>query len=128
MKRDVNSLYKGNEVRVHLGDRLVYQTARRKLDLPQEHFRALVLRLLGGKDHSKLYEAVAKVEKAMGTGDPWTGLSHRGRSNDIPFKGRGMRSSSPDRCYFMWKVRPHYGEVLRKEEYVAKAPGYPWSH
>lgn len=46
--------------------RLVYQTARGKLDLLKEHFQALVLRLLGGKDHAKVYEAVAKVEKATG--------------------------------------------------------------
>jgi len=32
--------------------RLVYQTARRKADLPKEHFQALVLRLLGDKDHT----------------------------------------------------------------------------
>ena len=43
--------------------RLVYQTARGKVDLPKEHFRALVLRLLGDKDHTKVYEAVAKVER-----------------------------------------------------------------
>ena len=41
----------------------MYQTARGKVDLPKEHFRALVLRLLGDKDHTKVYEAVAKVEK-----------------------------------------------------------------
>ena len=49
--------------------RLVYQTARGKVDLPKEHFRALVLHLLEDKDHTKVYEAVAKVEKAMSTGD-----------------------------------------------------------
>ena len=48
--------------------RLVYQTAREKVNLPKEHFRALVLRLLGKKDHTKVYEAVVKVEKAMGRG------------------------------------------------------------
>ena len=32
--------------------RLVYQTARGKVDLPKEHFRALLLRLLGDKDHT----------------------------------------------------------------------------
>ena len=80
--------------------RLVYQTARGKVDLPKEHFRALILRLLGDKDHTKVYEAVAKVEKAMGTGGPWSGSSHRGRSSDVPYRGRGMRSSAPVQCYF----------------------------
>ena len=34
----------------------------------KKHFRALVLHLLRDKDHTKVYEAVAKVEKAMGRG------------------------------------------------------------
>ena len=40
---------------------LVYQTVRTKVDLPKEGFWALVLCLFGDKDHTKLYEAVAKV-------------------------------------------------------------------
>ena len=55
--------------------RVVYQTPRGKVDLPKEHFRALVLRLLGDKDHTKVYEAVAKVEKAMGSRSPCSGSS-----------------------------------------------------
>ena len=106
--------------------RLVYQTARGKVDLPKEHFRALILRLLGDKDHTKVYEAVAKVEKAMGTGGPWSGSSHRGRSSDVPYRGRGMGSSASP-MLFLWKVRPHYGKVLREKRYAAKAPGDPWS-
>ena len=43
--------------------RLMYQIARGKVDLPKEHFRALVLRLLGDKGHTKVYEAVAKARK-----------------------------------------------------------------
>ena len=34
--------------------RLVYQTARGKLDVPSDQFRDLVLRLLGDKDHEKI--------------------------------------------------------------------------
>ena len=66
--------------------RLVYQTARGKVDLPKEHFRALVLRPLGDRDRTKVYEAVAKVEKAMGSRSPWSGSSHRGRSSNIPYR------------------------------------------
>lgn len=47
---------------------LVYQTAKGKVDLPKEHFWVLVLLRLGDKDHTKVYEAVAKVENGMGTG------------------------------------------------------------
>ena len=55
--------------------RLVYQTAKGKVELPKEHFRALILRLLGDKDHTKVYEAIAKVEKAMGRAASWSGSS-----------------------------------------------------
>lgn len=34
--------------------RLAYQMARSKIELPQELFRSLVLRLLGDKDHQKV--------------------------------------------------------------------------
>ena len=43
--------------------RLVYQTVRGKLDVPRDQFRSLVLRLLGDKDHEKIFDCVAKVEK-----------------------------------------------------------------
>ena len=33
--------------------RLVYQTARGKMDMPHDQFKGLVLRLLGDKDHGK---------------------------------------------------------------------------
>ena len=46
----------------------MYQTAREKVDPPKEHFWAPVPRLLGAKYHIEVYEAVAKVEKAMCTG------------------------------------------------------------
>ena len=90
--------------------RLVYHTARGKVDLPKEHFRALVLRLLGDKDHTKVYEAVAKVEKAMGSGSPWSVSSHRGRGSNIPYRGRGMRSSAPVQCYFCGK----FGHIMAR--------------
>ena len=80
------------------------------MDLPEEHFRALVLRLLGDKDHTKVHEAVAKVEKAMSTGGPWSGSSHRGRSSDVPYKGHGIRSTAPVQCYFCGK----YGHIMAK--------------
>ena len=91
--------------------RLIYQTARGKVDLPKEHFWALVLRLLGDKDHTKVYEAVAKVEKAMGSRSPWSGSSHRGRSSsNIPYRGRGMTSSTPVQCYFCGK----FGHIMAR--------------
>ena len=43
--------------------RLVYQTARSKLELLNEYFRSLLLRLLGDKDHQRVFDTVTKVEK-----------------------------------------------------------------
>jgi len=80
------------------------------VNLPKEHFRALVIRLLGDKDHTKVYEAVAKVEKAMSKGRPWSGSSQRWRSSDVPYKGRGMRSSAPIQCYFCGK----FGHIMAR--------------
>ena len=82
---------------------LVYQTTRGKVDLRKEHFRALVLRLLWDKDHINVSEAVAKVENEICIARPWSGSSHRGRESDIPYKGRGMRSSAPVQWYFSAK-------------------------
>ena len=48
--------------------RLVYQTARGKVDLPKEHFRALVLRLLGDKDHIKCMKLSQRWRKRWAQG------------------------------------------------------------
>ena len=80
------------------------------MDLPKEHFRALLLHVLGDKDHTKVYKAVTKVEKAMSTAGPWSGSSHRGRTGDVPYKGNGIRSSAPVQCYFCGK----YGHVMAR--------------
>lgn len=43
--------------------RSVYQTARSKVELPNEYFRSLLLRLLGDKDDERVFDTVTKVEK-----------------------------------------------------------------
>ena len=106
----LQNTFRDNQDEKRKFNRLVYQTARRKVDLPKEHFRALVLRLLGDKDHTKVYEAVAKVENAMSTRGPSSGSFHRGRSIDVPYKGRGMRSSAPVQCYFCGK----FGHIMAR--------------
>jgi len=73
--------------------RLVYQTAREKVDSSKDHFKDLVMRLLGDKDHEKVLDIVCKVEK-----------SNRKRSRpEREDRGAGVaRSSRPFnmRCYF----------------------------
>ena len=44
--------------------RFVFYTAREKVETPKEQFKTLILRLLGDKDHERVLQIVAKVEKA----------------------------------------------------------------
>jgi len=77
---------------------LAYQSARSKLDLPVEHFRSLVLRCVGDKDHSKIFDIVAKVEKVAKTAtlESEKRVAYRGnpQNNYNP-----QRRSSSIRCY-----------------------------
>ena len=43
--------------------RLVFETLRGKLDQPNDQFRNYIFPLLGDKDHEKVLDVVAKVEK-----------------------------------------------------------------
>ena len=43
--------------------RLVYQTVREKVDSSKDHFKDLVMRLLGDKDHERVLDIVCKVER-----------------------------------------------------------------
>ena len=44
--------------------RLVFETLRGKLDQPSDQFRNFIFPLLGDKDHEKVLDVVAKVEKS----------------------------------------------------------------
>lgn len=84
--------------------RLAYRTARSKINLPAESFRSLTLRLLGDKDHQKVFEAVAKVEK------PLLKASSSGRTSFPPYSSstwgprlyrtRGRARPSTSTCYY----------------------------
>ena len=70
----------------------VYQTVREKVDSSKDHFKDLVMRLLGDKDHEKVLDIVCKVEK-----------SNRKKSRQREGgAARVARSSRPFnmRCYF----------------------------
>lgn len=76
--------------------KLVYQTARSKVELPSEHFRSLLLRLVGDKDHEKVFDAVAKVEKQLQQKRPRT------VRYDASSSGRPGRFGI--RCYYCNKI------------------------
>ena len=63
--------------------RLVYQTAREKVDSSKDHFKDLVTRLLGDKDHEKILDIVCKVEKL-----------HRKKSREREDRGARVTRSS----------------------------------
>ena len=74
--------------------RLAYQSARSKLDLPVEHFCSLILRCVGDKDHSKIFDIVEKVAKTA-TLDSEKRVAYRGN----PQNYTPQRRSSSIRCY-----------------------------
>jgi hypothetical protein len=75
--------------------KLAYHTARDKLDLPKEQFQLLIRRLLGDKDHDKILDIVAKVEKTF--------QKTQTRSPALPYGQRGRSSRSAPRCFFCHK-------------------------
>lgn len=76
--------------------RLVYQTARSKVELPTEHFRGLLLRLVGDKDHEKVFDAVAKVEKQF--------RQKKTRPDRLVAPSSGRAGRSGIRCYYCSKI------------------------
>ena len=72
--------------------RLVYHTAREKVDSSKDHFKDLVMCLLGDKDHEKVLYIVCKVKK-----------SHRRKSREREDRGASVaRPTCPFNmlCYF----------------------------
>ena len=45
-------------------DSFIMQTARENVDSSKDHFKDLVMRLLGDKDHEKVLDNVCKVKKS----------------------------------------------------------------
>lgn len=81
--------------------RLAYHTARSKLQLPKEHFRSLILQLLGDKNHQKVSEAVAKVDKSMAkttSAERWSQPYARQSYGTVPWRtNRRIRCFSCNR-------------------------------
>ncbi|KXJ06331.1 uncharacterized protein LOC110232875 [Exaiptasia diaphana] len=74
--------------------RLVYQTARGKVDLSNEMFRSLLLRLVGDKDHERVFDAVAKVEKSARQKE----RTRSDRQSDA--RGKSTRTSQGAQCFY----------------------------
>ena len=76
---------------------LVYQTARSKVELLNEYFRSLLLRLLGDKDHERVFDTVTKVEKNFRPKNRTTPGRFMGPSAG---KAGGFPRSSGPRCFY----------------------------
>ena len=79
--------------------RLVYETLRGKLELPNDQFRNFIFPLLGDKDHEKVLDVISKVEK---TNQRQFGKKSTSEGHGI---GRNYSSSvSSLRCYYCNKL------------------------
>ena len=83
---------------------LVYQTVRGNMDVPHDQLKSLILRLLGDKDHEKVFYVVAKVEKHYRR-------NSRGGSTSNPYdmghRVRGSRESVDNHsvgCFYCVKI------------------------
>ena len=95
--------------------KLALQTVRAKIDLPPGHFRGLLMRLIGDKDHEKVFDVLSKVEKSYDRDSRGDFRSPRGsyvtrRPRFMP----GMTASAP-RCFYC--NRPgHFQAQCRKRQ------------
>lgn len=92
--------------------RLVYETARSKVDLPGEHFRSLLLRLIGDKDHEKVFDTVTKFEKNMRQKPQLR--SDRLESSAMIGVGRFRQASTARPLCFYCKKLGHFKAQCRK--------------
>ena len=74
--------------------RLAYHTLRAKTDLRSALFPSLLLRLIGDKDHEKVFDIVNKVEKSFKGDQRQQGSS----TSRVPHPGRGITNRR--RCYY----------------------------
>lgn len=91
--------------------RLAYQTIRAKVDIPTDQFRSLLLRLLGDKDHEKVFDIVTKVEK----------IYQRAGSQERPRmaptytpRGRWLRPANAC-CFYCQKVGHFRAQCLKRK-------------
>ena len=80
---------------------VAFQTARTKTDYPKEHFRSLVLRLLGDKDHQAVFDIIGRLEKTMSKRRSAVSVS---RSTPPCRRESPRRDMSTLRCFFCHRL------------------------
>jgi hypothetical protein len=97
--------------------RLAYQTVRTKTDLPSAQFRSLLLRLIGDKDHEKVFAIVSKVEKSFQRDQRSTSSTVH-----VPFAGRGLARAP--RCYYCRQPGHFQAQCMqRRRDFATQRPG-----
>lgn len=99
--------------------RLVYETARSKVNLTNEYFKDLLLRLIGTREHEKVFDTVAKIKKNM---------QRRARSRQDRFggpsplgSGRPCQSATGRPLCFYCQKPGHFNAQCRKRAADSKA-------
>ncbi|CAB4021082.1 Hypothetical predicted protein [Paramuricea clavata] len=82
MVENLNNVSQEQKHAKHAYHRMVYQTLLAQMSVSTEQFRSLLLRLLGDKDHERIFDIVAIVEKRF-----------QSRSRDIP-QGSNVNTSN----------------------------------
>lgn len=77
--------------------RLVHRTLREKMAVPEPQFQALILRLVGDKDHEKILSITSKVEKQFATEAPGQGGSPQVQRRPARQRYSNVRQL---RCYY----------------------------
>lgn len=120
----LESLYHASHDKKHEKEvyyRLVFQTVRGKMDLPKDQFRTLVLRLLGDKDHERVFDIVLKVDKQFKRGSRPSGTQGSSPySRNGPGQSDGGRQ--PIRCYYCQKIGHVRAKCLARKADMAAAP------
>jgi len=89
---------------------LVFETLRGKLDQPSDQFRNLFFPLLGDKDHEKVFDVVAKVEKSN-----LQQIQKSSGAGGVSKNRSYLSSRPPQRCFYCNKPGHIKAQCLQRK-------------
>ena len=90
--------------------RLVFETLRGKLDQPSDQFRNFIFPLLGDKDHERVLDVVAKVEKS----NLWQ-IQKSSGAGGVSKNKSYLYSRQPRRCFYCNKPGRIKAQCLQRK-------------
>ena len=90
--------------------RLVFETLRGKVDLPSDQFRNFIFPLLGDKDHEKVLDVEAKVEKS----NLWQ-IQKSSGAGGVSKNRSYLSSRPPRRCFYCNKPGHIKAQCLQRK-------------